>query len=178
MAVAGNEGSTSGQSTTSIPGRNRWDFWIVVAMLVAILISLGLILNKFSQAGEVTTILGVIIPSISAIAGAAFGVAIGQSAGEAKAAAAEAKSATAQSEAAELRDQGGQIKEDFEAIVPLIRPSTATAETAADEEIRRAGAAPADGSGTLSVRDAAKQAELAERIGRIEAGLRRFSRTA
>lgn len=175
MAGDGSTGSTAGQgTTTSTPGRSRWDFWIVVATLATILISLGLILSKFSQAGEVTTVLGVIIPSISAIAGAAFGVAIGQSAGEAKAAGAEAKAATAQAEAAGLRSQGEQIRADFEAIVPLIHPAAATAGTAAGEEIRRAGAAPAAGSGSLSVRDA----ELAERIGRIEAGLRRLSRTA
>ena len=80
----GNQGAN--QPGTSQP--NKWSLIIIIIALVAVLVVVISAILVFKMASDVTSVLGVVLPTVSAIAGAAFGVSIGTQAGAGQATAA------------------------------------------------------------------------------------------
>ena len=99
-----------------IAGRNKWDFYIVAASLLFLLLIIFGIVWRYQDAAQAQQMLGFILPSIVAIVSAFFGV---SQAGKAKVA--EKNAQTAETDAKKTRqvakdayDQIEQLKHDIE----------------------------------------------------------------
>ena len=87
------------------------DVAIIVVSLLAVLLVTTLALYHYTDAKDTTSVLGVVLPAITAIGGAAFGISVGTASG-AKAGNATAEAAAEATEA--KRRQGEQAQEELE----------------------------------------------------------------
>lgn len=63
------------------PPRTGWDFAIIVVVLAALVGGMVFIVQHYTASSDASAVLGIFIPSLTAIGGAVFGVSIGYSTG-------------------------------------------------------------------------------------------------
>jgi len=103
-ADQGNQGANANQPSSLQP--NKWSMSIIIGTLAAVLVIVVVAIVKYQMASDVTSVLGVILPTVGTIAAAAFGVSVGTSVGtQAGAQAGQATAAATKQQVARVQHQ-------------------------------------------------------------------------